>query len=251
MGKVNVIHNGLIGSLASEEKRLSVVVSTDGLYSFIQNQELPKYKISYAKINSEEEQLDYIKELSNEMTFSSINIFYDTSYFTLLPRSMFLYGKEKSYCRNIFPVRKTDVFFSDQLPSNKAVNIYCYSLEQDVALRQGYPGVRTSHILSSLVEKESLHTENSAFLYLMESHFYIVMKKAGQLTLATRIAVNDETNILYHLSKIIEDQNFFGSIILGGFIGPDSLLQDSLAKYHSQVELFSSELYINATCIFN
>jgi len=220
--KLNTLYNS-IESGNGEKSRLSVVLSTDSLYFFVHAGDT-KGAIFQTDCNDSDEKCNLISNMAEEYQTDVIHLYYHNSLFSLVPRNLFLYGYEKDYVRNIFNSTNQDVLFHDQLLELSAVNIYAFSLQEDLKLRQRFSGIKTHHFVSQLIN--------------------------GKITLASFGETKSSEDVLYQVNNIKESKFEFDRIELSGVAGNLIETELLLAKYFSSVSIKESDIWANSQFVF-
>lgn len=249
MEKLEIVYNTISHKENLENTRLSVVLSTDSLCFFIHVPTSEQSAIFYLKSKLITEKCNILERIVNEYKVKDTKLYYDNGRFSLVPRNLFLYGYEKDYVKNIFSNSKQDVLFNDQLTTIAAVNIYAYSLVDDLQIRQQFPGIKTKHLVSSLIETFS-DLANGLVCFLSQDAAYFIEKKDGKLLGNVRYAYQTNEDILYYTSLFVDNHGLYNEIIFTGLISEEDELLELLKKYHSSVRLWNENIWLNCNPIF-
>ncbi len=250
MEKLEIVYNTIAHKEQLKNTRLSVVLSTEGLCFFIDGSAQDQAAIFYARSFSIQEKSKIIARIMEEYQVADVQLYYDDPRYSLIPRNLFLYGYEKDYVRNIFEYSNKDVLFNDQLSALAAVNVYAYSLSEDLYIRQQFPGIKTKHIASSIIETFEPFKQGVLIYFTMQS-MYCIERKAGHLEANVRYNFRTKEDILYYIRSFIGDQVTPENIILAGLIPNAEENIPFLKGYLNNISQHDQDIWINSHVIFN
>lgn len=245
MAKLEIFYNNLSEINFSDDKRLSVVVSTDSLYCFISVNDKIFYIVK-SHLSSYNEIIEIIQTL-DEMNFClNKELIYDHSFFSFIPESLYIQGNEKDYIKHIFNVPEGTSLLSASIGEHKLKNIFTNIPFLESILTTKFPEFKYGHAVNNLINQIPLDKWACIFCYFLDNYFYLIYVKNNLLISCNRNHFKSEKDVLFYVNKIVQEFEFTGKIILFGFIDFKSRIVNLLNTYFKNVSVFSNEIQINS-----
>lgn len=229
-----------------EQQRLSVLYTTEGLCSFTRDRSNTLASIDWTSVQLLDNNTA-LKELY--ASFDQVEIFYDSAMYSLMPRDLFLYGKEAHYLMHT-GLTHTDIVMTDQLKSQEIVNSFAIDVQDNLNCRQLFKTSQASHLLSAII-RQIPQEFNGIYMYIYQTKAYAVRMNMGKISYVSRFSVQEVSDVLYGLSICTQEVDDPSSlpICLGGFITQHSKVYHAIKVRFPKTNLHYQNLHENAAVI--
>jgi hypothetical protein len=224
---------------ASSNKRLSVVISADGLCSFIHSRNQILLVQRDKPLLSDQAFGTYLRNAYAYYKLTSIKVFVDDYRFSIVPRHLGDSQLIKAQLSTNFKFDESD-FLGTTLVDE--VKIYfvksklCFgALDPNVAIN------KEDHFIS-LILRKGLAERDINYCFFLNKSFYFLQKANNKIILATRYEYSHENDVLYHLQMVHNHVQPIQDITLAGFISNESSIVSLLRSYFTNVTVASSNV---------
>ncbi|WP_417886276.1 DUF3822 family protein [Zunongwangia sp.] len=236
---------------------LSIQINLDGLSFCILNRTENKIVFYHQKqLNSaldpvnllQEIETIYQKQTALETTqIDKVNLCFCNSFFTLVPRNLFVESAAASYLKFNTKILQTDVVAHDELPNSEIINVYIPFTNIINFFFDKYGEFEYSHHMSILLHKFiNRKTENSITVYAhnQKNRLDLIIIEHGDLLLCNSFKIFAKEDYLYYLLFTAEQlqlnpQQF--QLYLSGFITKDDEIYTLLQDYIQNIAFLPLE----------
>ncbi len=224
---------------ASNNKRLSVVISADSLCSFIHSRNQIFLVQRDKPILSDQDFSTYLHNVIAYYQLISIKVYLDDHRFSLVPSQL---SDSQAIKAQISTNFKFDE--SDFLGASLVDDVELHFVKSKFAFESLGPNVainKEDHFIS-LMLKKSLAFQDLTYCFFLKRCFYFLQKENNKTILATRYEYSHENDVLYHLQMVHNHVQPIQSVSLAGFISEESRIVHLLSSYFKIVKMSSSKI---------
>ena len=222
-------------------ERLSIVDTIDSLYLFgyDRNNELILNKKEFVHNNNN---LDFLSHIGSNSSNVSYKLYYSNPEYEILPRSLFSYGNEKEYLKNIFPDTNNSINFIDRSQEEQKVVIYRINTLKDIKYREILRGLHTYHFVSSILNKSALQV-NVLHVYKLGNILYYFKRNKHEWDSIFCKVLSNSYDFITSLKEVVNTISDVSEILLCGDINKE--LTGFIEIETLKVGFYSEDLHTN------
>lgn len=219
-------------------ERLSIVDAIDSLYLFgyDSNSTLLFFNKQQKTFSNK---LDYLQQINKAYKDIDCKLYYANSVFELLPRSLFLYGDEENYLKNLFPHTNQYINFIDRCQEQQMVIVYKIKTLKDIQYRELFRGLHTYHIVSAIIKNTSV-LSNVLYAYKLGSLVFYFMKDKNEWNLITCKNIHEGYSFVTSLKEAYNLYDKVNKMVLCGDVESNQDINPLL--FNERIELLTEDL---------
>lgn len=144
-----------------------------------------------------------------EIKNNDINVYLDSSHFSLIPDEIFDQLSEEQKENFLTPSPKDFYFFNTAIPQLSGVLYWCEKKIIIESIKSKLPGCNLDHFISPMLTNKLSETQLKYFL--SKDFIYIVCIKEKQIKIANRFKIKDTDDALYFILSLIKESNLINT----------------------------------------